>query len=150
MDITGEFRTKSPEETFELGFRIGESITSTTVFLLSGELGSGKTVFAKGVAAGIGIDPDDVTSPTYTLVNQYTGRLRLYHLDLYRLAGSEDELRELGVDEMCSEDQAVVIIEWPGRAAWQWHSNTYQVKIIDAGGESRHLFIVKSAERGLP
>lgn len=149
MTITGDFRTKSPEETFELARRIGESITSTTVFLLSGELGSGKTVFTKGLAAGIGIDPDDVTSPTYTLVNQYDGRLRLYHLDLYRLAGSEVELRELGIDEICSEEQAVVVIEWPGRGSRWWHSNTYHVKIVDEGGESRHLFIVKSAERGL-
>lgn len=149
MTITGEFRTKSPEETFELALRIGESITTTTVFLLSGELGSGKTVFTKGLAAGIGIDPDDVTSPTYTLVNQYDGRLRLYHLDLYRLADSAVELRELGIDEICSEEQAVVVIEWPGHGSRWWHSNTYHVKIVDEGGESRHLFIVKSSGRGL-
>lgn len=147
MNFTGEYRTSSAEETFELGLRIGESITSTTVFLLEGDLGAGKTVLAKGLAAGIGIDPDDVTSPTFTLINQYDqpeGPLRLYHLDLYRLAGDETELRELGIDEICAGPESLVVIEWPERLG-RWRSpHAYIVKFLDEGGESRTISIVNS------
>ena len=80
---TGQFITHSAEETFELAYDIGESLVTSTVFLLRGDLGAGKTVFAKGIAAGLDIDPAEVNSPTFTLVNAHTGRLRLYHLDLY-------------------------------------------------------------------
>jgi len=76
MTKTGEFRTHSADSTFELAADIGASISATTIFLLTGDLGVGKTVFAKGLAYGVGVDPDEVTSPTYTLVNQYGGRLR--------------------------------------------------------------------------
>jgi len=147
MNFTGEYRTSSAEETFELGVRIGESITSTTIFLLEGDLGAGKTVLAKGLAAGIGIDPHDVTSPTFTLINQYEqpeGAFRLYHLDLYRLAGDEAELRELGIDEICAESGALVVIEWPERLGRRRFPNTYLVKFLDEGGESRTISIVNS------
>src|SRR6185369_3056070 len=73
---TGHFITHSAEETFELARRIGERATGGEVFLLHGDLGAGKTVFAKGIGAGLAIDPVDVTSPTFTLVNVYEGRLR--------------------------------------------------------------------------
>jgi tRNA threonylcarbamoyladenosine biosynthesis protein TsaE len=149
MEFIGEYRTDSAEETFELGFRIGESLSSTTVFLLEGDLGAGKTVLAKGLAAGIGIDPADVTSPTFTLINQYDqpeGGRRLYHLDLYRLVGDDSELRELGIDEICSEPGALVVIEWPERLGWRRFPNTYRIKILDEGGESRTISIVKSEQ----
>ena len=79
---TGQFITHSAEETFELAYGIGESLTTSIVFLLQGDLGAGKTVFAKGIAAGLDIDPAEVNSPTFTLVNAHAGRMRLYHLDL--------------------------------------------------------------------
>jgi tRNA threonylcarbamoyladenosine biosynthesis protein TsaE len=113
MSITGQFITRSAEETFELGKKIGEQLNSRAVFLLSGDLGSGKTVFAKGVAEGLDIDSTDVTSPTFTLVNIYDGRLRLYHIDLYRL--DEGASPELGLEEILDEERAVVIIEWAER-----------------------------------
>ena len=113
--LTKTFLTKSAEETFELAYSIGEAITEPTVFLLEGDLGAGKTVFAKGIAAGLDIDPAEVNSPTFTLVNEHEGRMRLYHLDLYRIEGGADELRELGLEEMLNEPNAVVMIEWPER-----------------------------------
>ena len=113
MSITGQFVTRSAEETFELGKKIGEQLNSRAVFLLSGDLGSGKTVFAKGVAEGLDIDSTDVTSPTFTLINVYDGRLRLYHIDLYRL--DEGASPELGLEEILDEERAVVIIEWAER-----------------------------------
>ena len=80
-----EVITRSAEETFELGRKVGLAINGRAVVLLSGDLGAGKTIFAKGLAAGLEIDPADVTSPSFTLVNSYEGRLRMYHIDLYRL-----------------------------------------------------------------
>jgi tRNA threonylcarbamoyladenosine biosynthesis protein TsaE len=113
MNATEEIITHSDEETFELGQRLGEGLESGAIFLLSGDLGAGKTVFAKGVAAGLGLDPTDVTSPTFTLVNEYAGRLRLYHIDLYRL--DEGACFGLGLDEWFEEKNAVVLIEWAER-----------------------------------
>jgi tRNA threonylcarbamoyladenosine biosynthesis protein TsaE len=111
--LTGEFITRSPDETFELGRRVGAAITSRATFLLSGDLGAGKTLFTKGLAAGLEIDPEDVTSPSFTLINVPEGRLRLYHLDLYRLdAGA---CRNLGLEEVLEEAGAVVAIEWAER-----------------------------------
>ena len=115
--ISGELTTHSPEETFELGRRIGEQINENAVFLLTGELGAGKTLFTKGLGAGLGIDPSDVTSPSFTLVNMHEGRMRLYHVDLYRLdAGSSFEL---GIDEMLEESNTVTVIEWAERMSYR-------------------------------
>src|SRR5256885_15645327 len=113
----GQFITHSAKETFELAYQIGEAITESAVFLLQGDLGTGKTVFAKGIAAGLDIDPAEVNSPTFTIVNQHDGRMRLYHLDLYRIEGDVDEMRELGLEEMLGEANAMVVIEWPERLA---------------------------------
>ena len=111
-DLTEKFITHSAEETFELGRRLGERARARAVFLLSGDLGAGKTVFAKGLAAGLDIDPDDVTSPSFTLINIHEGRLRFYHIDLYRLEPGACE--ELGLEEIFEED-AVIAIEWAER-----------------------------------
>ena len=108
-----EIITRSAEETFELGRKIGRGINGRKVFLLSGDLGAGKTVFAKGLAAGLEIDPADVTSPSFTLVNSYEGRLRMYHIDLYRLGPSA--CRDLGLEEMLEDENAIVVIEWAER-----------------------------------
>ena len=109
----GEFITHSPEETFELARGIGGRLNGGEIFLLSGELGAGKTVFAKGVAAGLDIDPSDVTSPTFTLINAHDGRQRLYHVDLYRLESAAH--RNLGLEEIFDDEKAVTVIEWAER-----------------------------------
>ena len=109
----GEFLTHSAEETFKLASRTGEQLKGGEVFLLTGDLGAGKTVFAKGLAAGLGIDSADVTSPTFTLVNVHEGRLRFYHVDLYRLdAGAH---QGLGLEEIFEEENCVTVIEWAER-----------------------------------
>src|SRR5436189_1979791 len=105
----GEFTTHSADETFALARRIGERLKGGEIFLLSGELGAGKTVFAKGLAAGLDIDPSDVTSPTFTLINAHEGRLRFYHIDLYRL--ESDTQFNLGLEEMFEDEKGVVVIE---------------------------------------
>jgi len=138
---TGQFITRSAEETFELAYSIGEAINEPAVFLLQGDLGVGKTVFAKGVGAGLDIDPADVNSPTFTIVNQHVGRMRMYHLDLYRVEGGAGEVFYLGLDEMLNEKDVVVVIEWPERLGEFAISNAYQVMISDLGGDDRKVEI---------
>lgn len=139
---TGEFITHSAEETFELAYRIGEAIAETAVFLLVGDLGAGKTVFTKGIGAGLGIDPAEINSPTFTIVNQYEGRMRLYHLDLYRIEGGANEIHELGLEEMLEDSSAVVVIEWAERLGAQAIAGGYRVKIADLGKDERVLSLV--------
>ncbi len=110
--------TASADETEELGRRLGAQVTGRAVFLLEGELGAGKTVFTRGLVTGLGGNPDDVSSPTFTLVNRYEhGRLRVYHLDLYR-AESAGDLEGLGIEEILGEE-AVVVVEWAEKLAWR-------------------------------
>jgi tRNA threonylcarbamoyladenosine biosynthesis protein TsaE len=105
------YRTASEAETIALGERLARELPSRAVILLSGDLGAGKTTLAKGIAKGLGAaDPDEVSSPTFTLIHEHG---RLYHVDLYRL----DTLREvetLGLDEILDRD-AVVMVEWGER-----------------------------------
>ncbi len=109
----GDFITHSAEETFALARSIGEQLKGGEVFLLKGDLGAGKTVFAKGLAAGLGIASADVTSPSFTLVNVHEGRLRFYHVDLYRLEAGAHQ--GLGLEEILDDDKAVTVIEWAER-----------------------------------
>ena len=100
-----------PEETLRLGAFLGKYLTNGSVVALSGELGSGKTCLTQGIGSGLQV-PEDlyVTSPSYTLVNEYPGRLRLFHVDLYRI-GNVVELDEIGLDEIMGGD-GVTVIEW--------------------------------------
>ena len=103
-----------PQETRELGRRLGKLARKGLVVLLSGDLGAGKTCFAQGVADGLGIPADTpVTSPSYTLLNIHYGRLPLYHFDLYRLSAVAD-LEELGYDEV-AEGDGITLVEWADR-----------------------------------
>jgi tRNA threonylcarbamoyladenosine biosynthesis protein TsaE len=106
-----EIISKSVAQTIELGRLIGQQLIGGEILALTGQLASGKTHFVKGLAQGLEvIDTTAVTSPTFTLINEYQGRLGLYHIDTYRLEGSR-QLEALGFDEMC-DCGAVVAIEW--------------------------------------
>ncbi|MCU0915211.1 MAG: tRNA (adenosine(37)-N6)-threonylcarbamoyltransferase complex ATPase subunit type 1 TsaE [Planctomycetes bacterium] len=106
--------SQSPEETMELGRRIGARLRGGEIFAICGPLGSGKTHLTKGIAAGAGAtDRASVTSPTFVLVNQYAGRFDLYHLDAYRL-DSVAQFEALGFDDLCYPE-SVVLIEWADR-----------------------------------
>jgi tRNA threonylcarbamoyladenosine biosynthesis protein TsaE len=107
--------THCEEETAAVAREIAAGVKAGDVILLSGNLGAGKTAFVRGLAAGLGIDPEDVSSPTFTLVHEYRGgRLTLYHADLYRLERVATE--DLGLEEMGVAD-GVLAIEWPDRLA---------------------------------
>lgn len=115
-------QTDAPQETARLGQTIGQRAFAGMIIALTGELGSGKTAFTQGLARGLGVDERQyVTSPSYTLVNQYQGReLTLYHIDLYRLFDA-DELLDLGIEEILTRP-AVVAIEWANKFStplWQ-------------------------------
>jgi tRNA threonylcarbamoyladenosine biosynthesis protein TsaE len=138
---TGQFITRSAEETFELAYRMGEAISEPAAFLLQGDLGVGKTVFAKGIGAGLDIDPAEVNSPTFTIVNRHEGRMRMYHLDLYRIEGRADEVYSLGLDEMLREDDVVVVVEWPARLGAFAIPGAYRVVIDDLGGDERSVSV---------
>jgi tRNA threonylcarbamoyladenosine biosynthesis protein TsaE len=105
--------TRSEDETIAVAREFASTLSAGDVVLLSGTLGAGKTAFVRGLAQGLGINPDDVSSPTFTIVHQYRGgRLSLYHADLYRLERTATE--DIGLEEMGVED-GVLAIEWPDR-----------------------------------
>jgi tRNA threonylcarbamoyladenosine biosynthesis protein TsaE len=105
--------TRSETETVAAGRDLAARVHPGDVVLLTGDLGAGKTAFVRGLAEGLGIDADEVTSPTFTLIQEYSGgRLPLYHVDLYRL--KPIEVDDLGLDELTSEG-GVTAIEWPDR-----------------------------------
>jgi tRNA threonylcarbamoyladenosine biosynthesis protein TsaE len=111
----GEFTSEGEDETFALGVRIGQQLRGGEILLLNGSLGAGKTVFVKGIAQALDVDEDDVSSPSFTLVNPYQGRLLLYHIDLYRLDEGASAAHAVDLDELLSDEEAVTIIEWAER-----------------------------------
>jgi tRNA threonylcarbamoyladenosine biosynthesis protein TsaE len=133
------FETHSEEETIELGRRIAASLPKRAVVLLIGNLGAGKTTLAKGIISGLGAaEPDDVSSPTFTLVHEY-GNGRVYHIDLYRLDRPE-ELATLGLDEIFDRD-AVVLIEWGERFPHLMPPERIEIRIQPTSQDFRTILI---------
>jgi|SRR5215210_1805317 len=132
-----EILSASEEETAAAGEALGRSLRAGDVVLLRGELGAGKTAFVRGVARGLGASAEDVSSPTFTLIQQYAGRLTLHHVDLYRL--EQREVDDLGLDDLVSQD-GVVAIEWADR--WtHGPADAIDVNIEDAGEDLRRIRI---------
>jgi len=102
--------TKSEEETLNLGCKIGKTIFSPSLIALIGELGSGKTTLTRGIAKGMGIE-GVVKSPSFVIINEYSGPIPLYHFDLYRI-DDPDQLNQLGYEEYFYTEKGVVVIEW--------------------------------------
>ena len=128
--------THSEGETADVAARLAGRLTPGAVLLLSGDLGAGKTAFVRGLAQGLGVSPDEVSSPTFTLVHEYRGgRLPLQHVDLYRL--ERVDLDTLGLDEALAE-AGVVAIEWPERLQRR-PSGAIDVQIDDLGGDRRRI-----------
>jgi tRNA threonylcarbamoyladenosine biosynthesis protein TsaE len=126
----------SETETTALGRRLGTALGPGDVVLLEGPLGAGKTAFVRGLAEGLGCAPGDVSSPTFTIVQEYTGRTTLQHVDLYRLR--PDEVEELGLDEL--GEGAVVAVEWAER--WPTPPDrAVRVRLVPGAGTTREITI---------
>lgn len=136
--------THSADETRAIGRAVGELLRGGDVVALCGPLGAGKTQFVKGLADGLGVPAGEpVVSPTFVLVREYSGRLKLYHADAYRLGGAE-ELAALGWDELIGDSDAVVAIEWADRVRPLLSGATLWIEFEHAGGEQRRLSIAAS------
>ncbi len=131
-----ELNTRGPDETRRLGELFGSLLPGGTVVALTGELGAGKTVLTKGLARGLGVTDDrEVTSPSFVLVNEYQGRVPIYHLDLYRLPEAA-EVEELGWTEFMG-GPGVTVVEWAERAAELLPQDRIDIDIHWVGLEER-------------
>ena len=138
-----EYTTKNAEETEQLGLKIGHALKKGDVVSLRGSLGAGKTVLAKGIAKALDIH-EAIVSPTFTLVQEYDGSLKLYHLDLYKISG-EDEFESMGGEEFLYPN-GVTLIEWSEKIETMLPDNTIFIEITISDDESRIIKIIKSGE----
>ena len=104
------YETFSPSETEKIGFEMGKNASAGDIYCLSGDLGVGKTVFTRGFAKGLGVEDEYITSPTFTIINEYEGRLNLYHFDVYRI-GSLEEMDDTGYEDYFFGN-GVCLVEW--------------------------------------
>jgi tRNA threonylcarbamoyladenosine biosynthesis protein TsaE len=137
--------SESVERTEAIAAELSRQFAGGEVVALHGELGAGKTQFVRGMLRGLGGEPRSVSSPTFVLLNVYaSGRLTLYHLDAYRVVGSED-FEAIGFGELL-EQGGVVAVEWPGRVASLLPERTWRVRITAVDEESREIEISATGE----
>ncbi len=143
-----EFSTHTPEETVQLGTKIGESLQPGDLVLLFGDLGSGKTTLTQGIARGLGVAEDEyVRSPSFTLINEYRGRMPIFHIDLYRIE-SATQLENLGLEEILFSEGAS-IVEWaeklfpenPKNSIIEDHQPRIEIHLKISETESREIEI---------
>jgi tRNA threonylcarbamoyladenosine biosynthesis protein TsaE len=140
------FRTESEEETIRLGEKLGAELPPRATVLLIGDLGAGKTTLAKGLVRGLGAgNPEEVSSPTFTLIHEYSGTRKVYHIDLYRIEEAR-ELDSLGLDEIF-EREAVVLIEWGERFLERMPADHIQIWLEELDADARRIEVrVKRAQ----
>jgi tRNA threonylcarbamoyladenosine biosynthesis protein TsaE len=140
-----EFITQSGADTVEVGRKLAAILKPPQLLLLRGDLGTGKTTLVKGIAQALdAADPDEVTSPTFTLLHEYDGTqngkpVKLYHLDVYRLEG-ERQLETLGLDELLTPD-ALVLVEWGDKFKSIKKRSTGEIAISSEGGDARKITV---------
>ena len=140
-----EFTTKSDVDTIEVGRKLAALLKPPQLLVLRGDLGTGKTTLVKGIAQALdAADPDEVTSPTFTLIHEYDGTrdgkpMKLFHLDVYRLEG-ERQLETLGLEELLTPD-ALVLVEWGEKFKSIMKRATGEIAISSAGGDARKITV---------
>jgi len=144
-DLAAAFASESEAETRALGGALGERLEAGDVVALRGELGAGKTVFVKGVAAGLGIDPETVTSPTFTFVHFHQGRRPLFHVDLYRIERPE-AVEGIGWDEAVGGG-GVAVVEWADRAGAWLTAERLEVQLAVTGETARRIEMAAFGDR---
>ena len=132
------FNTNSADETIELGEKIGRLLKKGDIIAMQGTLAAGKTTITKGIAKALGVS-DTITSPTFCLISEYSGKMPLYHMDVYRLEGSEDFIN-LGTDDMIYGN-GVSIIEWSEKIMDELPKKTILLKITPGNGDERTITI---------
>lgn len=145
-DVSFTFFSAGEEDTERLGLALAESLPAGMTVALVGTLGAGKTRLVRAVARGLGIDPREVVSPTFVLVQEYHGRLRVYHLDAYRLR-DEDEFESLGTDEFFGDGESLAFVEWADRVARCLPSDRLTISIEPTGEETRTITIAAAGPR---
>jgi len=133
--------TKSEQETQELGCRLAKYVRPGMVLALYGDLGSGKTALVRGLAAGMGLKAR-VTSPTFTIVNEYQGEIPLFHFDMYRLSGSE-ELFEIGWEDYLSRG-GVLVVEWSENVEDAFDENAVRIRFARGGNENERRIEIEN------
>ena len=133
-----EFYTASAQETERLGQRLGQRLKPGAVIAYSGDLGAGKTAFTRGLSRGLGIE-DPITSPTYTIVNEYPGKIPLFHFDMYRLGSSED-LFDIGWEDYLSRG-GVCAVEWSENVPEAFDGSEIRVSIEKCSDNARKITI---------
>lgn len=138
---------RTPEQTFAAGEEFARQLRGGDVVLLKGGLGAGKTLFTKGVASTLGFDPDEVTSPSFALVNLYRTRdLDVYHIDLWRI--EHDAAFAVGLDDILAHDNAVTLIEWPERLGrYSFPSRVFEIEIQGDGDAPRTITLMQPAKK---
>lgn len=144
----GDFISRNEQQTFDLGVRIGRQLSGGEILLLNGPLGAGKTVLVKGIAQALEVEEEEVSSPSFTLVNPYDGRLLLYHVDLYRLPEGASAAHAVDLDELLADEDAIIVIEWAERMGkYRLPSNAWQI-LITGDGEAPRMISISEFRRG--
>jgi tRNA threonylcarbamoyladenosine biosynthesis protein TsaE len=135
-------RTRSEEETIALGEEIARALPRPAVVLLIGDLGAGKTTLAKGIVKGLGAAaPEDVNSPTYTLIHEFGEKDKVYHIDLYRLERASEVLA-LGLDDLLASD-AILLVEWGERFPALWPANRLEIRLAWTADDAREITVTE-------
>jgi tRNA threonylcarbamoyladenosine biosynthesis protein TsaE len=144
-DKTVTITSHTPRQTEEIGSLLGSMLAKGDVVALAGELGTGKTTLVRGIARGIGLEEGEVASPSFTLVNEYEGPLRLFHIDLYRLADAR-ELIAIDYEEYLQAD-GVVVIEWADRLPQAIPADALWITLRYLGTERREIVLRAEGDR---
>lgn len=143
QDLKQNYVCETPQDTFDLGEKIGETLCGGEMLLLAGGLGAGKTLLTKGILYALDFDADEVTSPSFTLVNLYkTPRFDVYHIDLWRIDEKADAAGAVGLAEILEDAAAVTIIEWSERLKkFSFPEKTFRITIGGDGDDARRISI---------
>ncbi|MBA2379416.1 MAG: tRNA (adenosine(37)-N6)-threonylcarbamoyltransferase complex ATPase subunit type 1 TsaE [Blastocatellia bacterium] len=145
--MTETFESHSPEATFEFGNKLGQTLKGGDIILLYGGLGAGKTLLTKGILSALDFDIDEVTSPSFTLVNVYkTPKFNVHHIDLWRISDDSDAAFAVGLDEIVDDEISVTIIEWAEKlGGYKLPGRMITVELSGDGDEPRMIVYNRSA-----